>query len=593
MGIYENLSMAEEMVGRGDIDRALSLLKGAPYVNIIDGELHQRIAHVLLAAGNISLAVKELELAARDSNDPTAFLELSSIDIDNGDIERAERRLRKALKKYPMSVQVFKSLGKLYETRGDVVSAKRLYESAYEVTGEDVFKRLLSELSLSGTKELRKSYELLPEDIHLVRFVSLFSGREGVYARQWIKGDGSTGYSPVKEPFTVKVARNHILGNYTVGIYQLRYDNTVNFVTFDIDVPKVFLPRFLSSEKEHERISHVHLEVANAIVERSKSFGIDAYLEESGFKGKHVWIFFEFPITAFKALRLCRGILSSLGELPQEVDIEIFPKQTFVRRDGLGALVKLPLGVHLRSGKRSLFIGADGNPVSDQLSYLLSIKRVEKDLIEDALKAFNGAEVVESVALRHGEKVEEEFSLEDDVEFGVLANRCPVISALYEKCRSGRGLTGDEISVIVFTLGNLTQGVKIVNTLLSMAGVFNKRAYLKSKLNGNPMSCAKIRKRIPHITSNVCRDCFSGKDVMGYPTPLLHLKEIDRSEADVEVAAMEYLDVYRKFCKLKVEYETLRSRLVEVFIEHGISELRIGKSRIRVDGTDIVVEVDK
>jgi len=55
--------------------------------------------------------------------------------------------------------------------------------------------------------------------------------------RQWISPTGNAGYTPIHEPFTVQVAKNHILGHYTIGIYQLRMDNTVNFIALTSTLP--------------------------------------------------------------------------------------------------------------------------------------------------------------------------------------------------------------------------------------------------------------------------------------------------------------------------------------------------------------------
>jgi hypothetical protein len=74
-------------------------------------------------------------------------------------------------------------------------------------------------------------------DGDVVRFVHLFAGRENVHARQWVGAGGETGYAPVREPFTVQVARNHLLGGITVGIYRLRLDDTVTLFARDVDIP--------------------------------------------------------------------------------------------------------------------------------------------------------------------------------------------------------------------------------------------------------------------------------------------------------------------------------------------------------------------
>lgn len=74
-----------------------------------------------------------------------------------------------------------------------------------------------------------------PTDVRLVRW--LFEGREGVHARQWVRGD-SIGYSPIDGPITDARIRSHVAGDETLGVYTHRVDNTCVFFCYDVDVPR-------------------------------------------------------------------------------------------------------------------------------------------------------------------------------------------------------------------------------------------------------------------------------------------------------------------------------------------------------------------
>jgi len=121
-----------------------------------------------------------------------------------------------------------------------------------------------------------------------------------------------TGYAPVRDSFTHKVALNHLLGNHTVGIYPLRLDSTVLFCAIDLD-----LNRSLVSQEEpgsprwNEVMAELH-EFACRLSQRATELGVANYLEDSGGKGRHLWCFFERPLSARLARRFATHWAMSL-----------------------------------------------------------------------------------------------------------------------------------------------------------------------------------------------------------------------------------------------------------------------------------------
>ncbi len=98
--------------------------------------------------------------------------------------------------------------------------------------------------------------------------------------------------------------------------------------------------------------------------------------ENSGYKGRHYWVFLEEPETADVLHLFGRLLLASQAmQLPPGMHLEFFPKQARVRSKGLGNLIKLPLGIHRRTGYRSLLLDDQGQPVPDALAALRSGSR--------------------------------------------------------------------------------------------------------------------------------------------------------------------------------------------------------------------------
>ncbi len=557
--------------GNNEKEKLESLISYAPFIHIKDPLFHKEVAQILYALGRDELSKKEYELSIRDGiEDYNVYITLAEIYMENGEYQKAVNLLRRGIEIFPTEEDLYIKLGEFYKARGELGAVELLFKLAYENTNNPYFKRK----SIDLYEEEGETFK--PQNIHIAKFLSLFRGREGVYARQWVDSKGNTGYSPIREPFTLKVAKNHLMGNYTIGLYQLREDNTVEFLVFDIDVSKKFLKDYFSSEKIHDEIERIFKRMVSDIVSFLKENQIKAYVEDSGFKGYHIWVFLDKPLSAALGRTFGMYVLQKLKIEEDMVYIEIFPKQMFLKgKDRLGNLIKLPLGIHRRSGKRSLFLNDELLPPKDQLSFLLEIEKTEKDRVVELCDVLKDELPPLDFVKQPPKDIEKEkeFVIEDDREFNILIRRCPVIGVLWDKVRAGAGLNSDESMVIVFTLGHLTNGPKVVNSILRRAGIFDEKSYLKSKLRGYPMGCPKIRKKIPYITLNTCKDCFSGEDLGTYPNPLLHLREFEKEDKDIEVVILEYVDILKKYEILKSRIDKVKDVILSYMEERGLDVL--------------------
>lgn len=167
----------------------------------------------------------------------------------------------------------------------------------------------------------------------------IFVNRKDVFARQ----QNSGAYFPVRRPITIKDIEKHLKGEHTLGLYCLNHGNTVKWACVDIDAHDITATELRRSREDAYFIYHIFE-------------GFDRMLENSGRRGYHVWIFFPKPVPAEYAQRLVKAKLNRQGYNKHEV----FPKQTELNEGRkFGNLVKLPLGVHKKSGKRSIIIKAE------------------------------------------------------------------------------------------------------------------------------------------------------------------------------------------------------------------------------------------
>jgi len=158
-----------------------------------------------------------------------------------------------------------------------------------------------------------------------------FVNRDDTYATQ--NPDGS--YFRIDAPLTDDVLLSHLKGEVTVGTYQIEPGkSTVKWLCFDVD------------NKEINSVERLK----DSIVKSGFCAEQSVLVEDTGGRGYHLWIFFDPPIPALVAYYVGRK-----SEQLSKVKCEVFPKQKVV--EAFGNLVKLPLGVHRKTGKRSTFVG--------------------------------------------------------------------------------------------------------------------------------------------------------------------------------------------------------------------------------------------
>jgi len=225
-------------------------------------------------------------------------------------------------------------------------------------------------------------------------YMSLFKGRNDIYARRWEK-NGKSGYTPAyrfdwneylrhkarggnfqnfsnkeKIPLTRDIVKKHLIGAYFIGIYPLLEDSTSYFVAVDFD------------GKEWKKDSRKFLD-------ECISLEIPVYLEKSlSGMGAHLWIFFKDKYPASKSRRMFLEIIRkalNLSGFDREVSFDrIFPNQDYHSGKGLGNLVALPLnGRYIKENKMVFIDNESFNPIEDQWNYLSKIKKLSNIKLDD------------------------------------------------------------------------------------------------------------------------------------------------------------------------------------------------------------------
>ena len=223
-------------------------------------------------------------------------------------------------------------------------------------------------------------------------FMSLFKGREDVFAKRWQNKNGASGYSPVclnewkpgicskpkikcsecaNKSFQIlneKVVDEHLRGNIIAGIYPMQLDETCYFLAIDFDDD--------GWEKDISLLRNV-----------CKEFDIPFAVERSrSGNGAHAWFFFDEPISAALARKFGTSLLTYSMNKRHEIKFKsydrFFPNQDTMPKGGFGNLIALPLQMTARKKGNSVFIDENFILYTDQWEFLSSIKKLPGDSIE-------------------------------------------------------------------------------------------------------------------------------------------------------------------------------------------------------------------
>ncbi|MBW2059772.1 MAG: hypothetical protein JRJ26_19990 [Deltaproteobacteria bacterium] len=628
------LDQVRRHIEKGRTDLAVADTRSRNTRDVRDAAFHLRWADLCEELGLIDDLILELNLALRDRHGDVAIhRRLAEIHRDSGNLEKAARKWRDVLELQPEVSDHHVALGEVLEEMREYEKAAEVYRLGFERTGDPVLKAHLKALAFvseetaePGSAE-QGSDDWIPTDSQVVRFMDLFAGREGVYARQWVSPTGESGYTLIREPFTMAVAKNHLMGNQTVGIYPLRMDNTVCFIAFDIDIARYFLAKAMTSKKLWDRADARAQAVARKIVDLGAAHEIPIYIEDSGFKGRHCWILVDPPVPGRIARRFALLLLQQIGRPPSELQIEAFPKQAFVAEGGVGNLIKVPLGVHRKSGRRALFVDGDGRPFPNQFGFLEQIRKVSKQGIYEFIQRFQavqgtGIQVARETPARRpegetedrkGEKPEagpppvpEQYDLERDAEFQYLISRCHVLRAIVEKINQEGEIGNEERIVLTHSVGLLKNGPEAVNVLLARCANVDASFFLKSRLRGNPISCPKIRSRVGAITSRVACNCKFDPKTTLYPSPLRHVQEMDPAKSTSLVGQtvdslqfqqmlQEYVKARKQVRELEILIQAYERRLEEFFSRAGVESVQTPMGtlkRVRKEGEKTVYNLE-
>lgn len=195
--------------------------------------------------------------------------------------------------------------------------------------------------------------------------INAFMDRYCFFRRQYVmmkaKEDGSgVMVTHMDYPYTTKQVWEHLNGNMSLCVFA--GPKNTSFLSIDIDMRSP--------------------EVIHCVLDTIVDLGIPRdkiYVSDSGSKGYHVDIFFAGSIYNWKAKELYELIIY-FGKLnPRKVEYRPTAKQA----------IKLPLGVHQKTGRRCWFVDRDTLEPIEDADYICRTEKIDLYIIDDILKNGN------------------------------------------------------------------------------------------------------------------------------------------------------------------------------------------------------------
>lgn len=341
--------------------------------------------------------------------------------------------------------------------------------------------------------------------------------REDCFARQWAeRGEMRQGYVPVRRPMNLEDVEEHLKGTKTYGIYLLRSDATVGTAVIDMDLNSKYRSGKISAG-DRRKIKREALWSVSRFREICGEKGLCPLVEFSGGKGFHFWFFFRPPVEAGRARRMIGQLVGELQADITTFGFEVFPKQDGLSGKGLGNLVKLPLGIHRLSGKRSRFTDCAEKGLEGQLAFPERVQVIGPERLKEIAERAVSSKVVVHPRMRGWAGTYPELA--------VLEKKCPPLGQIIAACREGKAIGTREEKVLFQVVGFLGRAKALLQQLFASDPEYNPHLvdYRLSRLRGKPLGCKRIHRLLQYEGAH----CPFDPDV-DYAHPLLHVNEWDQ-----------------------------------------------------------------
>lgn len=360
-----------------------------------------------------------------------------------------------------------------------------------------------------------------------------FSGRDDIYSIETVIGNQRRRTELQERPLTESQIEEHLRGEHTIGTYVQRPNSTVRYIVWDIDISKQFILKYGSSGESFDaclqHAYHKALEIQKLLDDK----GIHCYIEFSGYRGYHVWLF----LSEWIPVRFANMLTDRIEEemvIEDDITVECFPNKVRLKSGRIGQVIKIPCGIHVRSGRRSCFVDDDGQPVTDIDNFMETLAHYPLSTIRKVLSyamtskggiALTDKETQVNVFDKQSDQDLQDTFSELNANVQEILMRCSLMKYLCLKAKRTGYLTHFERLSILYVFGHVgEEGKEFVHDVmrLTMNYQYNVTQRFIDRLPEKPVSCLKLREQYKKISAEVGCSCSFKRTKNCYPSPVLH-----------------------------------------------------------------------
>lgn len=356
-------------------------------------------------------------------------------------------------------------------------------------------------------------------------------------------------YKKCSEPISDEMLKSHFDGDIVLG-KRLNCDGKSNILVIDID------------NKNNIKKAK---EIAEKIQYDLEKRGIVAYVEFSGNKGYHVWILFNEFIAIYKLNNYIENVINVLGI--KEESVEIIPK--YNKLSETQEIIKLPLGIH---------------PISKKKSYFLDINSI-KDIVSNTYK--DNEEILNEL----WNKVKEDFS-----EIYEVANNCTIIKKIIDYGILKGHMSHFNRLILTYVFPKLENGDEFIHFIMEHLDNYSHSITSKfiSRAPEYAVSCKKLKDYYKDTDFNCinCKFNISGT----YDSPILHSENeeiiLSASKNQVKDIIDEMIKLQQEKKEISLKLKKLEKKLNKIYEELGSESIEIPMGKLNRNEDKWIIEIE-
>ncbi len=416
---------------------------------------------------------------------------------------------------YNTAIEIMQS----YTDRGEYEKASCWMQKSEQLQKADQIVQGESLLHISNDEEKAMVYNQATAQ----KILQVFAGREDLFSKETLGAGGKRQTELQAVPLSEQQIMNHLKGDITIGTYIQRPNSTVKYMVIDVDISK----KIMLQVQRDSTIFQTYLEkvwhYAGELKKILKTLGICSYIEYSGCRGYHVWIFFTEWIPVRYVNMLTDIIESKMKTIGQEdICVEFFPNKTRVKADKFGQVMKLPYGCHIRTGEQSYFLDDSGKPIMELNPFIDSLSKTSLNAVKKVLAKNMGMK--EDILEKTVDTNLEAFGQMEE-EVAEILTKCNLMRYLCQKSVKTGYLSHAERLSVLYVFGHLGDaGHEFVHYVMShtLNYQYHTTERFIQRIPEKPVSCIKLREQYKQITAEYGCSCTFKRSKNCYPSPVLH-----------------------------------------------------------------------